>query len=164
MTETFRRNLFEALVICALGSVLGLSFNYRLLMDIFEGRAVQTAVEPAGGPAVPVAFSQVDVEGVRQKLAVGALAVDARIVEMYAEGRLPGARSLPLDEIDTSIEAFLREVPRGRELVVYCSGYGCPDSGTLAARLVAEGYGRVSVYEGGFPEWQSRGLPVESGP
>ena len=48
-------------------------------------------------------------------------------------------------------------------LVVYCSGYGCPDSFDLAMRLLAAGYRDVLVFEGGFPAWQDAGLPVMTG-
>lgn len=163
MTETLRRNLLEALVIFALGAVLGLSFNYQLLMDVFSGKTVQSAAPPAPQSAVASAPQLVDLNGVQERLAAGALAVDARIIEMFAEGHLPGARALPLDELADYLDAFKEQVPRDRELILYCSGFGCPDSGELAGRLVAEGYTRVLVYEGGFPEWQGRGLPVEGG-
>jgi len=46
-------------------------------------------------------------------------------------------------------------------LMLYCSGFGCPDSFDLGERLLAEGYLDVRVYEGGFPEWRDAGLPVE---
>jgi 3-mercaptopyruvate sulfurtransferase SseA len=48
-------------------------------------------------------------------------------------------------------------------LVLYCSGYGCPDSFDLGIILLAEGYRDVRVFEGGFPEWADAGLPVERG-
>ncbi len=98
---------------------------------------------------------------VRTLLAAGALAVDARAPELYGAGHLPGAFSLPLADLDAELSGFRQQVPADRVVVTYCSGYGCPDSFDLALRLVQAGYRRVRVFEGGFPQWQDAGLPVE---
>ena len=54
----------------------------------------------------------------------------------------------------------MREVPRPRTIIAYCSGYGCPDSFDLGVQLLAEGYLDVRVFEGGLPEWRDADLPV----
>ena len=89
--------------------------------------------------------------------------IDARADEIYAEGHLPKAISLPLGEVDDLLKAFKRNVAREATLIIYCSGFGCPDSFDLGMRLIEEGYEDVRVYEGGFPEWRDAGLPVEKG-
>ncbi len=43
----------------------------------------------------------------------GALFVDVRSREMFAEGHIPGAVSLPLGELDAHMAAFAQEVPCG---------------------------------------------------
>jgi rhodanese-related sulfurtransferase len=48
-------------------------------------------------------------------------------------------------------------------LVIYCNGYGCPDSFDLGLRLIEAGYRDVRVFEGGLPEWRDAGLPVIEG-
>ena len=48
-------------------------------------------------------------------------------------------------------------------MILYCSGYGCPDSFDLGQILLEEGFRDVRVYEGGMPEWRDQGLPVEKG-
>jgi rhodanese-related sulfurtransferase len=100
---------------------------------------------------------------VRDLTAVGALPVDARDGALYAEGHLPGAVSLPLAEVDALLESFRQQVAAERTLVLYCNGYGCPDSFDLGLRLIGEGYRDVRVFEGGFPEWRDAGLPVVKG-
>src|SRR5579859_5575142 len=42
--------------------------------------------------------------------------IDVRPAEEYKAGHIPGARSVPLDEL----EKRLRELPRRREIVAYC--------------------------------------------
>lgn len=159
----FQRILLEALVIVALGALLGLTFNYHLVMDLFTGRI--QAPQVADRSAAQSAFPQpVTLTEVRELLRQDALPVDARAAELYAEGHLPDARSLPLGAPESTMESFSAVVPTDRVLVVYCSGYGCPDSFDLAQQLIDAGYRNVRIFEGGFPEWRDAGLPVEGGP
>ena len=53
--------------------------------------------------------------------------------------------------------------PKGRPIVVYCSGGECELSMNLAKLMVENGKRKVLVYEGGFPEWQGAGMPVTKG-
>jgi rhodanese-related sulfurtransferase len=166
MITGIRTILIEAGVIFAIGVVLGLSFNAQLVLDAFAGR-LSSAAAPRAGVAVQSTVDAqafplpVMLEEVRELLAEGGLAVDARAAEVYAEGHLPGAFAFPLGEYDQVLPEFLERVPKDLTLMLYCSGFGCPDSFDLGERLLAEGYLDVRVYEGGFPEWRDAGLPVE---
>ena len=145
----------------ALGVLIGLSVNYRLVLDAFAGRIEPPAQAASGArQSTPV---PIDLAGVKAERQNGALLVDARIPELYAEGHLPGAVSLPLAEFDRQLPAFREQVPEDRPLITYCNGYGCPDSYDLAVQLLEAGYRRVWVFEGGFPAWQDAGLPVQRG-
>lgn len=160
MTAETRRILLEAAVIVLLGAVLGLSFNGRLLMNVFSGRLPQPQVETEPRALYPV---PVDLAEVRELATAGAVLVDARATELYAEGHLPGARSLPLEEMDEHLEAFRQAVPPEAVIITYCNGYGCPDSFDQGVRLLEAGWREVRVFEGGYPEWRDAGLPVEQG-
>lgn len=157
MDRPWRRALLEALLLLLLGSALGLALNHRLLLEVAAGRsgtpASPAVPEPAAYPE-PVALDEL-----RQLLAGGALAIDARVAELYAEGHLPGA--FPLSPELAQAGGLGVKLPRDRVLVVYCSGYGCEDSLTVARLLLAAGFREVRVFEGGFPAWQEAGLPVE---
>jgi rhodanese-related sulfurtransferase len=155
------RILLEAVVILVLGVVLGLSFNYRLVMNAFSGKmAAPVKTESPVGDRFP---HPVEIEEVRRLIDEGAAVVDARARELYLEGHLPSALSLPLGEADPLPDSFRQAVSADSVLVLYCSGYGCPDSFDLGVILLAEGYRDVRVFEGGFPEWTDAGLPVERG-
>lgn len=156
----FRRILLEAAVIVLLGIVLGLSFNGRLLMNVFSGRLPQSPVEAEPRARYPL---PVDLAEVRELAAAGAALVDTRALELHVDGRLPGALSLPLGEMDAQLEAFRQTVPFDRVIITYCNGYGCPDSFDQGVRLLAAGWREVRVFEGGYPEWRDAGLPVERG-
>jgi rhodanese-related sulfurtransferase len=156
-----RRILLEAVVIFVLGVVLGLSFNYRVVMNAFSGKLAAPVATKS--PEVDRFPQPVELEEVRRLIDEGATVVDARARELYREGHLPSALSLPLGEADPLPESFREAVSADSPVVLYCSGYGCPDSFDLGMILLAEGYRDVRVFEGGFPEWADAGLPVERG-
>lgn len=160
--ENLAQWLRDAALIVATGVLVGVAVNGRLLWHVWFGQP----------PVAASARSLPDQELLPMPIALGelreldvdtVLLIDARNVDLYLQGRLPGARSLPWGEINARLEAFLGEQPFDRPLVAYCSGYSCEDSFLLAQRLMAAGYRDVRVYEGGLPEWQDAGLPVEKG-
>ena len=73
---------------------------------------------------------------------------------------LPGARLLSFEEI----EARHHEVPRDRDVVVYCS---CPNevsADRVALKLKRFGIQRVRPLAGGIEAWRDRGLPLVARP
>ncbi len=165
MRRETNRILLEASIILVLGVVIGLSVNTRLVMDAFSGK-IAAPSRPAEVQPSPSAqqFPQPTVlEEVKTLVTQGAVLVDARAWEVYLDGHIAKAWALPLGEVEEHLEAFLAAVPKDRVLVVYCSGYGCPDSFDLGIRLLEEGYLDVRVFEGGYPEWRDAGLPTEKG-
>ena len=156
-----QRTLIETVLIALLGLLAGLALNHRLILDAFAGRlAAPLPVAATANAALP---QPVLLAEVRDLAAAGALPVDARDAALYAEGHLPGAVSLPLGEVEPQLPAFRQRIAVDRPLVIYCNGYGCPDSFDLGLRLIEAGYRDVRVFEGGFPEWRDAGLPVIEG-
>jgi len=156
-----QRTLIETVLIALFGLLAGLALNHRLILDAFAGRLA--APLPVAAPANAALPQPVLLAEVRDLAAAGALPVDARDAALYAEGHLPGALSLPLGEVESQLPAFRQQVAVDRPLVIYCNGYGCPDSFDLGLRLIEAGYRDVRVFEGGFPEWRDAGLPVIEG-
>jgi rhodanese-related sulfurtransferase len=154
----------EAMLICIVGAVLGLGVNYPLVLEMVKGGGISKPAQKDEKytPDRPFAMP-VEKQDVIELIEAGAIPVDARARDFFAEGHLPGARSLPADEIDSALGPFLKNVPLQSKIIVYCSGYGCPDSEDVAIRLMKAGFSNVMVYEGGFPEWQDAGLPVKTG-
>ena len=84
--------------------------------------------------------------------------LDVRPPEEYRAGHLPGAVSVPLDEL----ERRLAELPRDREVVAYCRGSYCVMALDAVELLRSRGF-RATRMEEGVPDWRARGLPVETG-
>jgi DNA-binding transcriptional ArsR family regulator/rhodanese-related sulfurtransferase len=61
--------------------------------------------------------------------------LDVRPAREYAAAHLPGALSIPLDELPRRI----REIPPGREVVAYCRGPYCPMALEAVAFLASSG-------------------------
>lgn len=86
------------------------------------------------------------------------IVVDVRSPEEYAEGHVPGAVNIPIDEV----EQRLSEIPQDRPVVPYCNMYHPGSSrGERAAMLLqAHGY-EATTLNGGFPAWMRLGEPVQ---
>lgn len=98
----------------------------------------------------------VDATTLLRRLGDGDVVVlDVRPAEEYRSGHIPGARSIPIDEL----EDRLQEVPRDREVVAYCRGPYCVFSDEAVTLLRGRGYEarRLAV---GLPDWRSAGLPT----
>lgn len=83
--------------------------------------------------------------------------IDVRPTPEYRAGHLPGALSVPLDDL----ERLLPDIPRGRPVVAYCRGPLCVLAADAVGVLRANGWD-ARRFEDGVPEWRAAGLPVEA--
>jgi rhodanese-related sulfurtransferase len=86
--------------------------------------------------------------------------VDLRPVQDFQKTRLPGARSLPMKELDKRFH----EIPKSGRVVLYCD---CPQNQIIeqAYQLLKDyGYRNAAVMADAFQEWVSRKYPLETGP
>ncbi len=98
----------------------------------------------------------VDREQLLAKVRDGAVTVlDVRPLEEYQAGHLPGALSVPLQDL----ERRLSELPRDREIVAYCRGPYCVLAMEAVKMLKDRGFAAFRL-EDSVPDWQARGLPV----
>jgi rhodanese-related sulfurtransferase/DNA-binding transcriptional ArsR family regulator len=84
--------------------------------------------------------------------------LDARPASEYAAGHIPGAISVPVDELSRR----LKQLPKGREYVAYCRGPYCVYADRAVEILTSHGR-RARRLREGFPEWRAAGLPIETG-
>ncbi|MFI6033277.1 ArsR/SmtB family transcription factor [Streptomyces sp. NPDC051315] len=97
-------------------------------------------------------------EELRARIETGdAVVLDVRPVEEYFAGHIPGAISIPVDELADRIE----ELPEDAEIVVYCRGEYCVLAYD-AVRLLTDRGRRAIRLNDGMLEWRLSRLPVDA--
>jgi rhodanese-related sulfurtransferase len=85
------------------------------------------------------------------------LLLDVRPAIEFQAGHLPGAVSIPLDELEQRLE----ELPTGKLIVAYCRGPYCVFADQALELLAGRGW-NVARLEEGVAEWQFAGNLLES--
>ncbi len=84
--------------------------------------------------------------------------VDARSREDYDRSHLPGALSVPVDEV----RDYADRLDKSEEIVTYCGSFQCPASTAAAKEFMGLGFKNVLDYKGGIQEWSEKHYPTES--
>ena len=134
---------------------------------------VANCVHPRKIPWVKNWSGQVEAQALKQEIEVMPLAValgklrsaetvfvDARSAAHFAKGHIPGAVSVPFEQVDEVFPVLVDLIDSGRELVVYCDTRECDDALLLAVRLQAMGADRLALYVDGFALWEKLGGEV----
>lgn len=87
----------------------------------------------------------------------GLIILDVRPALEYTQGHIAGARSIPIDEL----ESRLYELPRDQEIVAYCRGAYCVFADEAVELLTTQGY-QARRMQQGYPDWQLAQLPTET--
>ncbi len=88
----------------------------------------------------------------------GAVVLDVREPEEWAEYHIPGATLIPLGQL----AARVNEIPRDRPVLVYCRSGNRSQEGRDI--LLRAGFTQVTSLRGGIKAWAAAGLPTVSGP
>ncbi len=83
--------------------------------------------------------------------------LDVRPNPEYAQGHIPGACSIPIEEL----EQRLSELAPEQEIVAYCRGPYCVFADEAVELLSAHGY-QVRRLQEGYPDWRLAQLPTET--
>jgi len=84
--------------------------------------------------------------------------LDVRPTEEFVAAHLPGAISIPVDEL----RSRLKELPKNRDIVAYCRGPYCVMAIEAVELLRKKGF-KAHRMEQGVTEWRARGSRVERG-
>ena len=84
--------------------------------------------------------------------------LDVRPADEFAAGHIPGALSIPLDELDEQ----LGRLPRELTIVAYCRGPYCVLAPLAIEKLRAAGFDSRRLADG-LPEWRLAALPISHG-
>ena len=109
-------------------------------------------------------MSRIDVNELDRMMrsGIGPLIVDVRSATAVTldPRRIPGALHVPL----TGAQQYLRELPRDREIICYCT---CPNEASaaqVAKLLMNNGFKKVRPLHGGLDAWVAAGYTVELRP
>src|SRR5262245_11731940 len=101
-------------------------------------------------------FASISSQDLIRLMNQGALVLDIRKSEEFAQGHVNGAKHLSSDKILTAGDTFKRF--KDKPVVVYC------DSGSLASaavrQLTEQGFTKAFTLRGGFAGWRAEHLPV----
>jgi rhodanese-related sulfurtransferase/DNA-binding MarR family transcriptional regulator len=104
-------------------------------------------------------FSQIAADDVRARLQTGDIVLlDVRPSMEFEAGHLPGAISIPLDELPQRLD----ELPIETLIVTYCRGPLCVYA-DQALELISASGRRGARLEAGVAEWQLAGYPLAGG-
>ncbi len=95
-------------------------------------------------------LAAIDADELHLRLGEGdVVLLDVRPVEESGAGHIPGARSIPIGDLEDRLD----ELPRDREVIAYCRGRYCVYSDE-AVRLLQERGFRARRFEMGVLDWE----------
>ncbi len=86
------------------------------------------------------------------------IVIDVRPPSEYAAGHIPGALSVPPDEV----KQMLGKLPRNADIVAYCRGPYCLYAHDAVKLLRSRGY-RARRLDVGLPDWRASGFETVTG-
>lgn len=142
------------------GGSCGVLYNWSLL---YKSLLSDPSQLPFAMVTVPEGLKQIDLAETKSLFdAKTATFVDARKNIFYLQKHIAGAINLPYTQPEPFWTDFQKKFSKDTPFVFYCTGYDCEDSHILAQKLKEDGYTRLAVFHGGFPEWEQAGYPMES--
>jgi rhodanese-related sulfurtransferase len=128
--------------------VLGLWLALRLVAESRLAEVKQIVEEYMDARAEQSAISRDQLERLIKEGSV--CVIDVRPTLEYENGHLPGAISIPVDELPE----HLNELPRDRQIVAYCRGSYCLFADEAVAMLRGHGFDAHRL-DGGWSEWSA---------
>jgi len=122
------------------------------LGDAERARVAFLGVDPGEAESVPRA------ELLRRARDGQVVVLDVRPHHEYVAGHIPGAVSVPLEEL----ERRLAELPADADVVAYCRGAYCVLAYDAVRLLTGQGRAARRLREG-MLEWRLAGMPVQTG-
>lgn len=136
--------------------------------------ALLLSVQPAQATETPASLdgaTVVNADKVKELQGKGAVVVDTRVANEFADSHIKGAINVPYKEksakapdFDASQDSWdMSKLPgdKSANVVLYCNAGECWKSYKSAKMAVKAGYKHVFWFRGGMPEWKSKGYPTE---
>ena len=99
--------------------------------------------------------------------------IDVRLAKEYHEKHIRSAQSIPYAEkslkdvaFDPALDQWAgpEKLDKAKPVIFHCNGAECWKSYKAAKVALSKGFTTIYWFRGGFPEWESSGLAVESSP
>ncbi len=131
------------------------------------------AQAPSTPSVAPAGVKIVGAKEVQELMKKGAILIDTRRANEYAENSIVGAISVPYDPeksakapdgiFDASLDKFdmSKFTDKNAHLVMFCNSGTCFKSYKGAVVAAKAGYKNVYWYRDGMPDWRARNLPTE---
>ena len=143
----------------------------RVAVALFVGVLISGAVRAADTPPTLAQAKLVAASDVVKAQSTGVTVIDTRIASEYVDGHIKGAINVPYREKSAKAVGFdagqdefnLAKLPadKGAAIVMYCNGPECWKSFKASTAAIKGGYTNIHWYRDGFPDWKSKGHPVE---
>ena len=155
LTDTFR----EACFIILLSVVAGLAVNLIRTDSIpfIQGWSVESRLSQGDGDSLAISLSEAQALFLENK----AVFLDARGKDLFDEGHIKGARSLPWHGVDDYFQEVIQGMDRETLVITYCDGESCNLSHDLALFLQNMGFTHIKVLVNGWTLWAENNLPTE---
>lgn len=124
--------------------------------------SMDSPVDSAPGGGLPEVLSLDAFLKMREDKSV--VVLDARPAIFFGLGHVPGALSLPREDLAAAYARLGPALPGERTVVVYCASETCEDAGLVRTALVRLGHVKVVIFHGGWAEWTAAGLKEEKSP
>ena len=121
--------------------------------------------------AAPAGVKLVEAKAVQDLQAKGAVLIDTRRANEFAEATIKGAISVPYDPEKSAKDANFdaaqdkydmgKITDKNKDYVVFCNSGTCWKSYKAAVVMAKAGYKNVHWYRNGVPDWKARKLPME---
>lgn len=161
----------QIVIITLVAAVLGFGLNlvspnridfvgkYRSLSS-GDGPIVPPDAGPGDPPFISVQVAEMEYSNYEVTF------IDAREPAEFDCGTIAGSINIPFDylpedNLGAYIDSALGGLPKNHHLIIYCSGEECDLSLHLGRNLQELGYTNVSIFFGGWREWEKYGLEVE---
>ena len=165
MKRIFIQNsLFQVLFFLIISIVIGLGNNWLrddsiLLLAKTKKLTIATTDDLLSDIAGESVLKAIDLAQARKFYFEDVVFVDARDLEYYEEGHIPGAwNSNDFMELIFRLDSLQG---KDRSIVTYCDGDDCGSSEDLAYDLKNEGFTRIFIFVGGWSEWQQADYSIE---
>lgn len=119
----------------------------------------------------PAGVKLIEAKAVQDLQAKGAVLIDTRRANEFAEATIKGAISVPYDPEKSAKDAnfdagqdkydMSKIADKNKEYVLFCNSGTCWKSYKAAVTMAKAGYKNVNWYRNGVPDWKARKLPME---